>query len=106
MKIGRVVVHSTQPWPYPANLMIGAVAQAVRGGEEISLEHDKEELEDARWVEVEEIERMLRGAEKGLDQVLAGDMEKKEEEGVGMRLPPKTTISHQLLKAVVEGFGR
>jgi NAD+ diphosphatase len=31
--VGRVVIHSTQPWPYPANLMIGAVGQSVPEGE-------------------------------------------------------------------------
>jgi NADH pyrophosphatase NudC (nudix superfamily) len=25
--LSRVVIHSSQPWPYPANLMIGAIAQ-------------------------------------------------------------------------------
>jgi NAD+ diphosphatase len=24
--VGRVVIHSTQPWPYPANLMIGRLS--------------------------------------------------------------------------------
>ncbi|RAL66433.1 hypothetical protein DID88_006124 [Monilinia fructigena] len=33
VKLGRVVIHSTQPWPYPANLMIGAIAQALPDGE-------------------------------------------------------------------------
>jgi NAD+ diphosphatase len=49
VRVGRVVVHSSQPWPFPASLMIGAVAQAVDGGEGIHLGHDPE-LESARWV--------------------------------------------------------
>ena len=36
--LGRVVIHSTQPWPYPANLMIGAIGQCTPGGEEIMLQ--------------------------------------------------------------------
>lgn len=35
--VGRVVIHSTQPWPYPANLMIGAIGQAIPTGETIDL---------------------------------------------------------------------
>ncbi|KAI4127692.1 MAG: hypothetical protein LQ347_004494, partial [Umbilicaria vellea] len=57
--LGRVVIHSTQPWPYPANLMIGAVAQAVPGREDVVLKHDPE-LEDAKWVPVEEVRHGLR----------------------------------------------
>lgn len=48
--VGRVIIHSTQPWPYPANLMIGAIGQAVSGGdgEKIDLGNDPE-LHDAKW---------------------------------------------------------
>lgn len=50
VRVGRVVVHSSQPWPFPASLMIGAIGQALPGdGEKINLGHDPE-LEDARWV--------------------------------------------------------
>jgi len=50
VRVGRVVVHSSQPWPFPASLMIGAVAQALPGeGEGIHLGHDPE-LESAKWV--------------------------------------------------------
>jgi NADH pyrophosphatase NudC (nudix superfamily) len=50
VRVGRVAVHSSQPWPFPANLMIGAVGQALPGdGEKIHLGHDPE-LQDAKWV--------------------------------------------------------
>lgn len=95
---GRVVIHSTQPWPYPANLMIGAIAQTIPGGEEIHLKHDPE-LEDAKWVDFEEVREALRVGTSGLG----------EEAGVGykdggLRLPPRTAIANQLLEAVVGGF--
>ena len=32
--LSRVIVHSTQPWPYPANLMIGAIAQVATAEDE------------------------------------------------------------------------
>ncbi|KAK8049829.1 hypothetical protein PG994_011559 [Apiospora phragmitis] len=55
---GRVVLHSSQPWPYPANLMIGAIAQATPDGETIDLGNDPE-LEDAKWFSVEEVRDAL-----------------------------------------------
>ena len=96
--VGRVVIHSTQPWPYPANLMIGAIGQAVPGGEEINLGHDAE-LEDARWFGVEEVREALRVGTSGLGE--AAGPEYKEG---GLRVPPKTAIAYQLMSAVVGGF--
>jgi len=96
--LGRVVIHSTQPWPYPANLMIGAIGQALPDGEKIHLEHDPE-LEDAKWVEMDEIREALRIGTSGLDEG-AGEEYK---EG-GLRLPPRTAIANQLLTAVAGGF--
>jgi NAD+ diphosphatase len=45
--VGNVDYHSSQPWPFPANIMLGFHAEAVSTG--ISL--DDGELEDARWFE-------------------------------------------------------
>ena len=59
--VGRVVVHSTQPWPYPANIMIGCVAQVASAAPEhhsIHLGHDPE-LEDARWYKIETVTACL-----------------------------------------------
>lgn len=98
VRLGRVVIHSTQPWPYPANLMIGAVAQTVGGeGEEIVLKHDPE-LEDARWVGMEEMREALQVGVSGLAEAAP----KGYKEG-GLRLPPRTAIANQLLEAVVNG---
>ncbi len=98
VKLGRVVIHSTQPWPYPANLMIGAIAQAIPDGEKINLEHDPE-LEDAKWVEMEEVREALRIGTSGI-----GEGPGEEYKEGGLRLPPKTAIANQLLQAVVSGF--
>ncbi|CAD6572590.1 MAG: NADH pyrophosphatase [Alectoria sarmentosa] len=92
--LGRVVIHSTQPWPYPANLMIGAIGQCTPGGEEILLKHDPE-LEDAKWVTLAEVKEALRVGTSGLGEE-AGEGYK---EG-GLRLPPRTAIANQLLSAV------
>lgn len=96
--LGRVVIHSTQPWPYPANLMIGAVGQALLDGEAIHLGFDPE-LEDAKWVDMEEIRQALKVGTSGLGEA-PGEGYK---EG-GLRLPPQTAIANQLLRAVTGGF--
>ena len=96
--LGRVVIHSTQPWPYPASLMIGAVAQTIPGGEEIVLKHDPE-LEHARWVTLEELREALTVGTSGI-----GEAPREGYKEGNLRLPPATAIAHQLLKAVVDGF--
>ncbi len=101
VKLGRVVIHSSQPWPYPNSLMIGALAQATPDGEEIVLEHDPE-FEHARWVDIAEVEEALRVGTSGLEE---GPAEGYKEGG--LRLPPRTAIANQLLEAVIsdEGLG-
>lgn len=98
VSLGRVVIHSTQPWPYPANLMIGAIGQCIPGGEAIVLKHDPE-LEDAKWVSLAEVKEALEVGTSGLGEP-AGEGYK---EG-GLRLPPRTAIANQLLSAVTGGF--
>lgn len=95
--LGRVVIHSTQPWPYPANLMIGAIGQATPEGETIDLGNDPE-LEDARWFSLEEVREALRVGVSGL-----GEPAGPEYKEGGLRLPPKTAIAHQLMQAVANG---
>lgn len=98
--LGRVVIHSTQPWPYPANLMIGAIAQAVPGpaGEEIVLTNDPE-LEHARWVDLDEVKEALRYGTSGL-----GEPPPKGYKEGKIRLPPRTAIANRLLDAALVVF--
>ncbi|KAK5116232.1 hypothetical protein LTR62_008559 [Meristemomyces frigidus] len=96
--VGRVVIHSTQPWPYPANLMIGAVGQAIPEGEKIDLGNDPE-LDDARWFDFGEVREALRVGTSGLGE----DAGPEYKEG-GLRLPPPTAIANQLMSSVVNGF--
>lgn len=49
--VGRVVYHSSQPWPFPSSLMLGFMAEATSS--EISLNDG--ELEDARWFTRDEL---------------------------------------------------
>lgn len=45
VRVGRVDYHSSQPWPFPAALMLGFVAEA----KSTSIALNDGELEDARW---------------------------------------------------------
>jgi NAD+ diphosphatase len=45
VRVGRVHYHSSQPWPFPASIMLGFYAEAL--SEEVTI--DPTELMDARW---------------------------------------------------------
>jgi NAD+ diphosphatase len=45
IRVGRVFYHSSQPWPFPASIMLGFHAEALTT--EITI--DAHELQDARW---------------------------------------------------------
>ena len=45
VRVGAVRYHSSQPWPFPASIMLGFYAQALT--DEITIQAD--ELRDARW---------------------------------------------------------
>jgi NAD+ diphosphatase len=94
--LSRVIIHSTQPWPYPANLMIGAIAQVSDPAHEtISLAHDPE-LEDAKWFSVAEVEEALKNGVSALGEPAS----KAYVEG-NLRLPPSTAIANQLIQAAI-----
>ena len=72
--------HSSQPWPFPANLMIGLIAEVAPG----EAEPDQTELEAVQWFTREE-----------LAEVLA---ERHE-----VKAPPAFAIAHHLLRAWADG---
>ncbi len=78
---GRVVYFASQPWPFPASLMIGCHAEALT--HEIVV--DREELEDARWFSKGEVETMLMHKHPG-----------------GLTTPPPVAIAHHIIRAWVE----
>ncbi len=57
VETGTVRLLNSQPWPFPASLMIGCIAAAT--SEEIRL--DPEELDDALWVSREELLAIFAG---------------------------------------------
>ena len=74
--VGQVKYVSSQPWPYPSVLMIGCISWAQ--SEEITV--CQEELEDAKWFHVKDIESALKDNTNNPS------------------VPPSQTIAHQLIK--------
>ncbi|KAI5452959.1 NADH pyrophosphatase [Naganishia albida] len=56
--VGQVRYSSSQPWPFPSNLMLGCYGLATSDSEDIHLDLDNE-LEDARWFSRDEVLDML-----------------------------------------------
>ena len=77
VRVGAVRYVASQPWPFPASLMLGCLAEGLSGGITI----DAEELEDARWFSRAEIADALAGR------------------GGALRLPQPIAIAHHLLQA-------
>ena len=57
VRVGAVGYLASQPWPFPASLMIGCHGRAESS--EITL--DPEELQDARWISREDMAQALAG---------------------------------------------
>ncbi len=74
----RVQYLASQPWPFPASLMIGCIATAV--STEIII--DRTELEDARWFSRAEARAMIEGRRPH-----------------GLTAPHPLAIAHYLLRA-------
>ena len=81
IRIGAVVYHASQPWPFPMTLMIGCFAQATS----TEIVPDTDELEDCRWFTREETLAMLAG-----------------EHADGLATPPRMAIAHTLIRAWAE----
>ncbi|WP_114964723.1 NAD(+) diphosphatase [Alkalilacustris brevis] len=58
VRVGRVDYLASQPWPFPASLMLGCVAQAETG----TITRDETELDDALWLTREELVEVIAGA--------------------------------------------
>ncbi len=78
---GRVGYFASQPWPFPASLMIGCHAEALSS--EIVV--DRGELDDARWFDREEVATMLLRSHPD-----------------GLTTPPTVAIAYHIIRAWVE----
>ena len=79
---GPVGYVASQPWPFPASLMIGCLVRA--NSREIHI--DGQELEDARWFERDEVRAML---------------EKRHPQG--LLAPHPMAIAHHILRFWLDG---
>jgi NAD+ diphosphatase len=77
VRIGAVRYVASQPWPFPANLMIGCRAEALSN----DIVVDRSELEDARWFARDEVASMLAGTHPD-----------------GLRGPVRMAIAHHLIR--------
>lgn len=80
VKVGRIRYHSSQPWPFPANLMIGLLGEA----ETTEVIIDRTELEDAHWFGRDELRAML-----------------EDRHPDGLKVPAPMAIAHHLIRAAV-----
>jgi NAD+ diphosphatase len=80
VRVGDVKYVLSQPWPFPANLMLGMIGEAE--SEDITI--DPEELDDARWFSLDEVRLMVDG---------------KHPEGFAM--PPDISIAYHLIMHVL-----
>ena len=78
VEVGALRYAGSQPWPFPASLMVGFVAQART--HEIRV--DEHELEAARWVTREQLQRSSEH---------------------GFFVPPRYAIAGQLIAAFADG---
>lgn len=93
--VDRVVYHSSQPWPFPASLMIGMIGIA-KPDATINLNNDPE-LADARFFTRQEIMALITRQD-------APDFEletaRKDPHGP-MVLPPRDAIARQIIETFV-----
>ncbi len=57
---------ASQPWPFPGSLMLGFVADA-----ESDAPRTSDELEDARWFDIDEVARAIRGQSRNGELLLS-----------------------------------
>lgn len=82
VRVGAVRYALSQPWPFPSSLMLGCVGEAL--GDALTV--DRDELEDARWFDRDELRLMLADTHPQ-----------------GLRVPPPVAIAHHLVRRFVEG---
>lgn len=80
--VGDVRLVSNQPWPFPANLMLGCIGTAT--SEQIAIEDD--ELEDCKWCHRDEVRQMVAGTHPE-----------------GHMIPPSISIAYELITGWLEG---
>jgi NAD+ diphosphatase len=81
IRLGRVIYHASQPWPFPYSLMIGCFGEALNE----DIDADLTELEACRWFSRDEVLAALDGRHPD-----------------GIFVPPKAAIAHHLIRTWAE----
>lgn len=81
LTVTAVRYHSSQPWPFPSQLMIGLIAEVS----DDNAAPDMTELEEVCWLTKEQAHAVLAGAHP-------------------IKAPPKFAIARTLIQAWVDGF--
>ncbi|ALI98004.1 NAD(+) diphosphatase [Rufibacter tibetensis] len=79
LQVKSVHYHSSQPWPFPASIMVGFMTEV----ESTNLKIDLEEIEDARWFTRQELTELVACSE--------------------IKLPPALSISYRLIQDWLNG---
>lgn len=78
IRAGEVRYFASQPWPFPSSLMIGCYAEALNS----DLEKRDGELEDVRWVDMDDVRKALEGHARS-----------------AIKLAPPMAIAHRLIRS-------
>ena len=94
IKVGKVLIHSTQPWPIGraggCELMIGCMAQ----GKSTDIHIDNNEIGDAKWFTRDQVKAMVMRTDTG-----------KAKSSVELPLiPGKNAMAYHLLRCFADGF--
>ncbi|WP_205502971.1 NAD(+) diphosphatase [Rufibacter psychrotolerans] len=79
LPVHHVEYHSSQPWPFPASIMVGFMAEAASD----AIKLDPAEIEDAHWFTRPELQRLVDRGE--------------------IKLPPALSISYRLITDWLKG---
>jgi len=85
VRIGAVRYLGSQPWPFPASLMLGCQAEAL----DDAIAIDRNELAEARWFDRADCARMLAACQQQS----------------GLRLPGPVAIAHHLVRYWLDASG-
>jgi NAD+ diphosphatase len=89
VEVGTPSYRGSQPWPFPASLMLGFTALYTSG----EINRADEELEDAAWFNRDEV-AAAASDDNRWESVVDGD---------GLLLPPRISIARQLIEEWLSG---
>ena len=83
IKVMNIKYFNSQPWPFPASLMLGFFAEAIN--DQMTIDYD--EIEDAQWFSINELKSLQHPSIKG-----------------GFKLPREDSIARRLVDTWINSF--